>query len=151
MKSIILYYSRSGKTEKLAKKIAAALGSDILKVEVEKPYGNFFSTIIRAIREKSKGIIAAVSTQVPALDSYDTVLIGYPVWASDIPSFFSDFVQKCSLKGKRVIPFATNGGTNIESTMETLKKICPDGVVHPFNYGTSKKDNFDQWIEAVRG
>jgi flavodoxin len=152
MKSIILYYSKSGKTEKLAKKAAAALGSDILKVELVKPYGNMIFAIFRYIKERKKGIIPTVKTQIPALDSYDTVLIGYPVWGSDVPHFLADFVKKCSLKGKKVIPFATSGSTDIDCTLKTLKEICPESeVVHPFLQGHSKKDDFDKWIEAVRG
>ena len=152
MKSIILYYSKSGKTEKLAKKIAAAFAGDMLKVELEKPYGNMIFSIIRYIKERKKGIIPAVKTQIPALDSFDTVFLGYPVWGSDVPNFLADFVQKCSLKGKKIIPFATSGGSGIECTMKTLKAICPESeVIHPYHYGFDKKDSFDKWVESVRG
>ena len=151
MKSIVLYYSRSGTTEKLAKKIASALGSDILKVELEKPYGNMLFSIIRYIKERKKGIVPAVKTQLPSLDSYDTVLIGYPIWGNDVPSFLSDFVKKCSLKEKKVIPFATSGSSEMELTMKTVEAMCQESTIaHPFYYGLSKKDDFDKWLEAVR-
>ena len=136
----------------MAKKAAAALGSDLLKVEAEKAYGSFFSSVLRVLKEKKKGITPPAKTQTPALDSYDTVLIGYPVWASDIPSFFADFIRKCNLKGKKVIPFATSGGSGIEGSMKTIKAICPESeIIHPYNHENSKKDNFEKWIEAVRG
>ncbi|MDR0313627.1 MAG: hypothetical protein LBI14_08510 [Treponema sp.] len=152
MKSIILYYSRSGITEKLAKKAQAALGSDILKVEAEKAYGNFLSSVFRILKERKKGITPNSKTEIPNLDSYDNILVGYPVWAGDIPAVFAGFLGKCNLRGKKVIPFATFGGTSIEQTINTLKRVCPESnIVHQFNYGNSKKDNFDNWIQAISG
>jgi flavodoxin len=152
MKPIVLYYSKTGITEELAKKTASTLGCDILKVELEKPYGNFFSTIFRVLKEKSKGIIPPVKTPLPSLEPFDTIFAGYPVWASNIPSFFADFIKRCDLKGKRVIPFATSGSSGIECTMNTLKEICPDSeIIHPFIRKASGKGDFDKWIQIVRG
>ena len=151
MKSIILYYSRAGKAEKLAKKLQKALGSEILKVEPEKAYGNYVSSIIRVIRENSKGIAPAFNTEIPNLDSYDVVVIGYPIWASDIPAFFAAFLQKCNLSKKIVVPFATFGGTKIDNSLKTLKQVCPESnIALPYNYGIFNKDNFEKWVESIQ-
>jgi flavodoxin len=152
MKSIILYYSRAGSTEKLAKKIQAVLSSDILKVEAEKAYGNFLSSVIRVLKERKKDIPPNSKTEIPNLDSYDTILVGYPIWAGDIPAFFAGFVGKCNLRGKKLIPFATSGGSGIEKSIETLKRVCPESnIVHAFDYAKSKKGSFFNWMQAIRG
>ena len=150
MKSMIFYYSKSGKTESLAMKVKEVLGSDILKVEPEKPYGNWVSSVFRVIREKSKTIYPAFCTEIPNLDQYDTVLIGYPIWAGDIPSFFAYFVKKCNLRGKTVIPFATSGGSGIEPSIKTLKRICPESnVTLQYRYIQAKSDELEQWLKSV--
>ena len=150
MKSIILYYSKSGKTEELAKKIQETLGSDILKIEPEKPYGNWISSVFRVIREKSKTIYPAFKTEIPNLDSYDVVLAGFPIWANDPPAFFTYFVKKCNLQGKTLIPFATSGGSDIEHSVKTLKRISPESnVTLEYRYISSKEDELKQWLQSI--
>ena len=151
MKEMIIYYSRAGKTAKIAERIQNDLQCDILKVEPEKPYGNYITSLIRVIRERAKKIVPKFTTDIPDLSNYNTIFIGYPVWASDVPAFLKDFLSKCDLKGKKVIPFATFGGSGIAPTMKTLQKVC-DGadIALPFEYGLSKKDNYEDWINSVR-
>jgi flavodoxin len=145
-----MYYSRSGKTEKIAKNIQNALHCDAIKVEPEKAYGNYISSISRVIKEKSKSITPAIKTRIPFLDPYNVIIIGYPVWAHDIPSFFANFVQGCNLRGKTVVPFATSSMTAIEYTMKTLKRVCPESnIILPFSHSHLKKTNFDKWIQAI--
>ena len=152
MKSMIFYYSKSGKTENLAKKIQETLGSDILKVEPEKPYGSWISSVLRVTGEKFKTVYPAYRTEIPNLDQYDVVLIGYPIWAGDIPAFFAYFVKKCNLQGKTVIPFATSGGSGIEPSVKTIKRICPESnVMLQYRYIPAKNDEFEQWLQSLSG
>ena len=150
MKSMILYYSKSGKTETLAKEIQETLGSDILKVEPEKPYGTWVSSVLRVMREKAKTIYPAFGTEIPNLESYDVVLVGYPIWANDIPAFFAYFIKKCNLRGKKVIPFATSGGSDIERSVQTLKRICPDiNFTHEYKHASKDKEKLDLWLQSI--
>ena len=150
MKSIILYCSKTGKTEELANKIKETLGSDILKVEPEKPYGNWISSVFRVIREKSKTIYPAFKGEIPNLNSYDVVLAGFPIWANDPPAFFTYFIKKCDLRGKTLIPFATSGGSDIEHSVKTLKRICPDSnVTLEYRYISSKNDELELWLKSI--
>ena len=152
MKAIIMYYSRKGKVEKLAERVKKDLpNSDILKVEPEKPYGNYIASCIRVIKERKNNIIPKAITKIPDLSVYDVILIGYPVWASDMPAFVSEFLSRCDLKEKKVIPFATFGGSEIDCTMKTLQRVCNEAeVTLPFNYGMSKKDNYEDWMSSIR-
>ena len=150
MKSMILYYSKSGKTEELARKIQQALGSDIIKVEPEKPYGNWISSVARVIREKSKTIYPAFRTEIPNLDPYNAVFVGFPIWANDPPAFFTYFLKKCDLRGKTLIPFATSGGSSIEHSVKTLKRICPDSnVILEYRYVSTNNDELEQWMRSI--
>ena len=52
MKAIIIYYSRSGKTEKLVRRIQQEISCDVLKVQPKETYGNYLSSCRRVIRER---------------------------------------------------------------------------------------------------
>ena len=151
MKATILYYSKSGTTEKLARRIQADIHCDILKIEPEEPYGNYVSSLIRVSKERKNQVPVHAMTRVPDLSAYDTVFIGYPIWNLDVPIFVADFIDHCNLEGKTVIPFVTCGLANVSMTLNTLKRVCPKSeIVHPFNYGIAKKDNYEEWIHAIR-
>lgn len=151
MKAIILYYSKSGTTEKLARRIQKDFACSILKIEPEAPYGNYFSSLVRVNRERKDNVPVHSITEIPDLSAYDTVFIGYPIWYLDIPGFVADFISRCNLEGKTVIPFATCGLANVGMTLDTLKRVCPKSeLAHPFNFGIAKKDHYEEWIQAVR-
>lgn len=151
MKAIILYYSRSGNTEKLAKQIQADLNCEMIKIEPEVAYGNYVASCVRATKEKMSTVKPKFVTPIPDLQGYDTVLLGFPIWAQDLPAFVSEFVNQCDLNGKTVIPFATFGMTGLNWTKKTLERVCKGAKIeHPFNYGVFKKDNYRKWLESVK-
>ena len=151
MKAIVIYYSRSGKTEKLVRRIQKEIPCDVIKIQPEEEYGNYFSACFRVVREKRKRKTPGVVTPVPDLSSYDVILLGYPVWARDMPEFVAAFMKKCQLKGKMVIPFATFSVSGIGSTMRKLQESCRGArIILPFEYGTLQKQNFNSWIGSIR-
>ena len=146
MKSIIIFYSKSGRTEKIAKKLLKDTGSDIIQVKPKKEYGNYAATVARVVREKIMRIRPAFINSIPDLSEYDTVFIGYPIWASAPPAFMCAFLRQCDLKDKTVIPFATSGMTNISSTLVKLKESCRGCTIkYPYNHSNRKKDDYDEW------
>lgn len=151
MNAIILYYSKSGTTEKLAERICKDLRCGKIRIEPEQEYGSYFSAIARVTKEKKNHVTPAFVTEIPDLTAYDVVLLGYPVWHQDLPAFVAEFIKQCDLNGKTVIPFATFGGTGIKWTMKTLEQICHGAVIkYPFDYGILKKDNYAEWIHNIR-
>ena len=60
------------------------------------------------------------------MDDYDVVYIGYPIWWGAAPRIINTFIESHDLKGKRIIPFATSGGSGIERSVEELKAAYPE-------------------------
>lgn len=150
MKPIIIYYSRSGNTEKIALQAQKDLKCKIVKILPEEAYGNYVSSCLRVTKEKKASVAPAFITPVPDLHDYDIVLLGYPIWAQDLPRFVADFISQCDLNGKIVIPFATYGMSGINWTMKHLKQICAGAEIkYPFDSGTFKKGNYETWIKQV--
>ncbi|MDR2752431.1 MAG: hypothetical protein LBC41_17385 [Clostridiales bacterium] len=150
-KAIILYYSRSGTTEKLALRAQSDLNCDILKIEPEDAYGNYVSSLIRVMGDKSKKVTPKFKTPVPELGAYNVILLGCPVWGMDMPDHVAEFLNHCKLKGKTVIPFVTFGRAGADKAVQTLKRVAEGAeIAHPFEYGIFKKDDYDKWIQSVK-
>lgn len=150
MNTLILYYSRSGNTEKLAKRIQQDLKCDIIKIEPENDYGNYVSSCLRVAKEKVTSK-PDYKTALIDISGYDLILIGYPIWMQNVPDFFAKYVYELDLTDKTVIPFATYGGSDINWTMKTVKNICKGASIKlPFSIGVFKKDDYNKWIQEVK-
>ena len=151
MKAMVIYYSRSGNTEKVAKQIQSDLNCDILKIIPEETYGNYIESCFRVMKERKNKVVPSFVTGIPDLTNYDVIFLGYPIWAQDVPAFVADFIQQCDVKGKTIIPFATYGMSGINWTRKTLDKICEGAeIVLPYDSGVLKKGNYNAWMASVK-
>ena len=151
MKAVVIYYSKSGKTEAAAKRIAEEFSADLLKVEPAKPYGGFLSTCLRARKEKKKRIPVEMKTEIPDLSAYDTVFLGFPIWMSTMPEFLKEFIKKCSVRDKMLIPFCTSKKTSVISSITQVKECCPganikEGLVLTYN----NERDYQKWVNMIR-
>ena len=150
MKVIIIYYSRSGNTEAIALQAQKDLQCEIIKIIPEEEYGDYISSCLRVTKEKKASVAPAFKTPIPDLQNYGVVLLGYPIWAQDIPRFVSEFIMQCDLRGKTVIPFATYGMSGISWTIKHLEQLCRGAKIKcQFDSGVFKKGNYEEWIKQV--
>lgn len=151
MNTIIIYYSKSGKTQALAQKIKADLNCDILKLEPQKEYGGYISAVLRAGKEIVTKTSSKYKTQIPDLSPYDRIFLGYPIWYSAAPSFVIDFISKCETDGKEIVAFATAGANGIASSLDGIKKVCPKAkLATPFCSTMMNKGDYDSWIKEFK-
>jgi len=151
VKPIVLYYSRSGHTEKLAQLIATDMHGEIIRITPEKEYRGSRATFSRVMKDRLKKKHRQAVTPVPDLKGFDPVFIGFPIWAKDMPDFVADFISKCDLKGKTVIPFATFGFSGIRGAEKTLERVCEGArIVMPFEDGTFRGGDYRKWRHDVR-
>lgn len=68
----------------------------------------------------------ALKGKKEGMDGYDVVFIGYPIWWDAAPRIINTFIESHGLKGKRLIPFATSGGSGIAQSVKALRKQYPD-------------------------
>jgi len=151
MKSAIIYYSRSGITKEIAEKLKDTFCSDLYFVEPEKAYGSYLSAVLRNGTEKLRKKASKVVTSVSDFSGYDVIFIGFPVWYGTMPDFMQEFIKKCGIKGKTVIPFATAGANGKESSLETVKQLFPDCTVSDYFYTTKPKNgDTDVWLKGLK-
>lgn len=150
MKYAVIYYSKAGTTKKIADAIKERFDADMYFVEPEEAYGSYISAVARVGKEKLTKKNPGLKSQPADFSAYDVVFIGFPVWYSTMPSFEQEYVSKCDLAGKTVIPFATAGANGKESSIETVKKLCPNSKVEHYLYSSMmKKANVNAWLDEI--
>lgn len=125
MKKLVTYFSAEGNTAKIAKEYAEANGLDIFEIVPEKPYTaadiRWTNPLARCNKEKLGRKDVPVAGKIENFDEYDTVLIGFPIWYGCAPNVVNTFCKEYDWTGKKVIAFATSGGSPIGKTTEKLK------------------------------
>ncbi len=150
MKCAVVYYSKTGVTKRIADQIQAKFNADIYLVEPEKAYGGFLSAVARVVGEKISRKGSALKTAVSDFAPYDTVFIGFPVWAGTVPDFLQEYIRKANLAGKRVIPFATASANGKESSLKTLKNLLPDSNITDYFYTSrTQKSDVQAWLAGI--
>ncbi|MBW6410005.1 flavodoxin [Clostridium weizhouense] len=128
-KKLIVYYSYTNNTKKIAEKIQMATGADICEIETVKPYtGDYNSVVEQGKQEVDRGFKPAIKPLNVNLGDYDTIIIGTPVWWYTYAPSVATFLSKYDLSGKTIIPFATNGGW-IGHTLKDIQNSCKDAIV----------------------
>jgi flavodoxin len=134
MKSIIISYSFSGNTRKVAVILAAYLKQEyevhLCDLQALDESRSFFSRAIRAFK-RERGVIQCAAF---SLNDYDLVCVGTPVWAFSPASAMNTYLDKCSgLEGKNVILFTTYGsGTGNKRCLDYMQTILAQKGVSKF-------------------
>lgn len=150
MNTAIIYYSRGGKTESIAKKIQVKTNGDLIKIEPNKQYGSYLGSVVSVAKEKIQGNMVKPTNEINDFSKYDVIFIGFPVWYHTMPTFVQDYLSKCNLKGKRVIPFVTASANGKESSLKTIKTLLPDSnITNYFFTSALKKEDEDAWLNSI--
>ncbi|MCL2175800.1 MAG: hypothetical protein FWB73_07130 [Treponema sp.] len=132
MKTIILYYSWSGKTKKRAIIKAGEINADIEEVtEVKKPsgFGAFFAGAPKSIKRKKTNIKPVTSD----LSKYDQIIIMAPVWAGHPAPAFNNIVELIP-SGKKIEIIMVSGGGGTKKSKEKTIKLFTDKGCEVVNY-----------------
>lgn len=129
-KKLVAYFSASGVTAKVADMLADAVGADIYEIRPEVPYTkadlNWMDKKSRStIEMNDKSIRPAIADKDAQIDQYDTIFIGFPIWWYVAPTIINTFLESYDFSNKKVILFATSGGSKFGKTIEELKVSVP--------------------------
>lgn len=131
---LVVYYSAQGHTESVAEQIAENLNADLFEIVPVDEYTsddlNWTDSDSRVSREhddESLRDVELVSTTVENWDSYDTVIIGYPIWWGIAAWPVDTFVEANNFSGKTVIPFCTSSSSGLGQSGELLAELAGTG------------------------
>ena len=125
-KALVAYFSASGTTRHVAKDLAKVARADLFEIEPEQPYTaadlDWTNKQSRSTLEMNDPASRpAISRACPNLAEYDTVYVGFPIWWYVAPTIVNTFLESGDFAGKRVVPFATSGGSGMGKTVAALK------------------------------
>ena len=156
-KTLVAYFSASGRTAKLAKTLAAAIGADLHEIQPEKPYTaadlNWQDSKSRSsIEMNDKSFRPAVANKVENMAQYDTVFVGFPIWWYVAPTIVNTFLESCDLTGKTVVPFATSGGSGMGGTNKALAPSCTGArlVEGKVFRSSTNADTLREWVKTLK-
>ena len=133
MKTLTAYFSASGYTASLAKRVAEAAGGDLFEIKPVKPYTDadlkWTNPLARCNKEKIGKKDVPIADRVANFDEYDMVLIGFPVWYYAAPNIIETFVKSYDFSGKKVALFATSGGSDITKAPAKLQPLMKGEIV----------------------
>ena len=125
-KKLVAYFSATGRTAKVAKLLAEVLGADIFEIQPNVPYTkadlNWLNKKSRSsVEMNNKTFRPEIAGSNVNLDAYDVVFLGFPIWWYVAPTIINTFLESSDFSGKKIILFATSGGSKFGKTVEELK------------------------------
>ena len=156
-KVLVAYFSATGTTKKVAEKLAKATGGDLFEI---KPQVEYTSEDLNWNDKKSRSSVEMndefsrpeIENVVENIDDYDTVFVGFPVWWDIPPRIIQTFIEKHNLSGKKIITFATLGGSGIKDSTDFLKKNYSDlNIIEGKRFGWNEiLESIGAWVEKIK-
>ena len=149
-KSVVVYFSQTGATKKLAQIFKDARHADEVELQLVKPFPSTYDSTIAEVRaeRESKQWPALVNAKLD-VDKYDTVFLGYPIMFGTFTTPIYTFLEANDLSGKVVVPFCTYGSGGRKASANELKTLEPNANV-TLAYGISnKRINAEKGVETA--
>ncbi len=129
-KTLVVYFSQSGTTAKVAKRIQKITDADIFRIRTEKEYPSDYDELVdMGQSEQEEQARPALKKKVKAMGQYDIIIIGYPIWWDDAPMAVYSFLESYDLSGKTILPFCTSGGSDISQSVRNIRGDCKNADV----------------------
>ena len=156
MKALVTYFSASGVTAKLARRLSDAINAPLYEIKPAVPYTE---ADLDWRNEQSRSTIemqdkncrpALADTNAPVAGA-DIIFVGYPVWWYREPSIIDSFLEAYDFTGKTIIPFATSGGSPIGDAKAYLGVSAPGAVFKEGRRigGIKELDALKIWMEGM--
>jgi len=155
-KTLVAYFSATGTTAAAAKKLAEAAGADLYEVKPAVPYTkedlNWMNKKSRSSMEMNdKSSRPELADKSAAISGYDLVLVGFPIWWYVAPTIINTFLESYDFTGKKIVLFATSGGSGFGRAVESLKGSCPGAEIAEGKILNQLPDAAElrKWVESL--
>ncbi|MBQ3402577.1 MAG: NAD(P)H-dependent oxidoreductase [Synergistaceae bacterium] len=130
--TLIAYFSKSGRTRKIAEQIANEINAPLHEILTEKTYPRtYFMTILESRREfKRNEKPKLASPKIEELDSFRRIILGFPIWFWTCPMAVVSWLEEYDFTGKEIYPFCTSGSSSCDKATAKIRELCPGSTVH---------------------
>lgn len=154
-KRLVAYFSAGGTTKRVAEMIADSAEADLFEIKPKIPYTkadlDWMDKKSRSsVEMNDKKFRPEVLAPDIDLSSYDEIILGFPIWWYVAPTIVNTFLENHDFSGKKLILFATSGGSGFGNTIRELKPSAPKSIMKEgkiFNNAT--KQEIAQWVKTL--
>ena len=154
-KTLVVYFSASGTTRKIAEMIAEVGDFSLYEITPKELYTsddlNWMNKKSRSSVEMSNKKIRSEITDTDAhIKEYDTIILGFPIWWYVAPTIVNTFLEKYDFSGKKIVLFATSGGSGFGNTVKELKPSAPGAeIVEGKLLNRANKQEIEKWVKSL--
>ena len=154
-KRLVAFFSASGTTKKVAEMIASAADADIYEIMPKQPYSkadlNWMDKKSRSSVEMSdKKFRPEISDIDVPVEQYDEIILGFPIWWYVASTIMNTFLESYNFSGKKIVLFATSGGSGFGNTVSELKLSAPDAVIVEGKvFHKAAKQEIAEWVRSI--
>ncbi|MBQ3694229.1 MAG: NAD(P)H-dependent oxidoreductase [Synergistaceae bacterium] len=153
---LVAYFSASGVTGSVAKKLAEAVNADIYEIKPKVPYTNADlnwndSSSRSSIEMRDKSSRPELADRNAKIDGHDVIFIGFPIWWYVAPTIINTFLEAYDFSGKTIILFATSGGSGFGKAVEGLQVSAPNASIREgkvFNRRVTTEE-LKKWADSL--
>ena len=156
-KTLVAYFSASGTTAKAAKSLADAANADLYEIRPAVPYTqadlNWMDKKSRSsVEMNDKSSRPALADKDANIAAYDTILLGFPIWWYVAPTIINSFLESYDFSGKKIVLFATSGGSGFGKAVDGLKgSVAADTVITEGRIlnGSFSASELKAWVDTL--
>lgn len=156
-KKLVAYFSASGTTAGVAKNLADAAHADLYEIKPAVPYTkedlNWMDKKSRSsVEMNDKSSRPTLADKDADINAYDVILLGFPIWWYVAPTIINSFLESYDFSGKKIVLFATSGGSGFGKTVAGLKdSVAADTVIIEGRLLNSENsvDDLRKWVDTL--
>ena len=154
-KKLVAYFSASGITQNVAEMIAEAADCDIYEITPKVAYTkadlNWMDKKSRSsVEMNDKKIRPELADNAIDISGYDEIILGFPIWWYVAPTIINTFLETHDFEGKKIVLFATSGGSGFGNTVEELQPSAPNAqIVEGRLLNRASKTEITDWVNTL--
>lgn len=134
-KNLVVYFSATGTTAGVAKKLSKAINADLFEIKPEQPYTEadldwHDKNSRSSVEMKNQSSRPIIAEKIENIDQYKVIFVGFPIWWHREPSIVDTFMESYEFNGQTIIPFATSGSSDIGSSGDNMQELAPNAKVY---------------------
>lgn len=156
-KTLVLYYSATNTTKRVAEQIAQKLNADLREIHPAQPYSsadlNWNDPQSRtSIEQHQHDTRVAIKDDLPDISGYENIVVGHPIWWGIPPRMITTVIDHLNLNGKKLALFATSGGSSYQRSQSNIERALRennyDVQVNP-GAVLNNDAQIDQWLKKL--
>lgn len=154
-KKLVAFFSASGTTKKVAEMIAAEAGADLYEITPKELYTradlDWMNKKSRSSIEMSNKKMRPEIVDTPVdISAYDEIILGFPIWWYVAPTIVNTFLEAHDFSGKKIVLFATSGGSGFGNTVNELQPSAPGAVITEGKLlNRASKQAVSDWVKTL--